>query len=379
MLETLSIKNNPNLVYIHPQAIQRVPSLTTLELNNNNLTILEDIRPQLPRVTTLKVSGNSFFCHCSSSWIANIDPDVLDCSICDNKPYILPLFPSQITLKTGDSVNFSCDTVPRYDSLSWKTGNLTLPEDTCHEHYCVTRGSLIIPIVTVADQGRYTCVASNQYGSVQRSVQLVIQPLNILLFPISVASTFLTISWNISQSFTKDLLLQVQQLDHNYNPTELPQTFSKLDVGHKMNSYTIPDLVPSTHYILELFLTRNSHQVKISSLLVTTKQEDYIKEYGIRKNYSAIILLATIVGLLVTLCVVVMVLRICRIKNISQLTSSSSNILLSPANSGRSSRSQVSSSQRTKQSYKYRASPQSKDGCKNYSDKLLDNCVTSST
>ena len=44
LLETLSIKNNPNLVYIHPKAIQRVPSLTTLELNNNNLTILEDIR-----------------------------------------------------------------------------------------------------------------------------------------------------------------------------------------------------------------------------------------------------------------------------------------------------------------------------------------------
>ena len=73
--------------------------------------------------------------------------------------------------------------------------------------------------------------------------------------------------------------------------SELPQTFSKLDVGHKMNSYTIPDLVPSTHYILELFLQRNKHMVKISSLLVTTKQEDYIKEYGIRKNYSAIILL----------------------------------------------------------------------------------------
>ena len=75
---------------------------------------------------------------------------------------------------------------------------------------------------------------------------------------------------------------------------ELPQTFSKLDVGHKMNSYTIPDLVPSTNYILELFLSRNNHQVKISSLLVTTKQEDYIKEYGIRKNYSAIILLGNL-------------------------------------------------------------------------------------
>ena len=43
-LETLLINNNPNLVYIHPQAILRAPSLTNLELMNNNLTILEDIR-----------------------------------------------------------------------------------------------------------------------------------------------------------------------------------------------------------------------------------------------------------------------------------------------------------------------------------------------
>ena len=41
------------------------------------------------------------------------------------------------------------------------------------------------------------------------------QPLNILLFPISIASDFITISWNISQSFNKDLVLQVQELDRN--------------------------------------------------------------------------------------------------------------------------------------------------------------------
>ena len=41
------------------------------------------------------------------------------------------------------------------------------------------------------------------------------QPLNILLFPISIASDFITISWNISQSFNKDLVLQVQELDRD--------------------------------------------------------------------------------------------------------------------------------------------------------------------
>ena len=54
------------------------------------------------------------------------------------------------------------------------------------------------------------------------------QPLNILLFPISIASDFITISWNISQSFNKDLVLQVQELDRDLLYTGVEKIFTCL-------------------------------------------------------------------------------------------------------------------------------------------------------
>ena len=56
-----------------------------------------------------------------------------------------------------------------------------------------------------------------------------------------------------------------------------------------MNSYTITDLSPSTHYMLRLYLRRNLTMVEVSRLVATTQDPDYIKEHGIRKNYGAIV------------------------------------------------------------------------------------------
>ena len=56
-----------------------------------------------------------------------------------------------------------------------------------------------------------------------------------------------------------------------------------------MNSYTITDLSPSTSYMLRLFLRRNMTMVEVSRLVTTTQEPDYIKEHGIKKNYSAIV------------------------------------------------------------------------------------------
>ena len=43
-----------------------------------------------------------------------------------------------------------------------------------------------------------------------RSVML--QVLNIILFPVSVAASFVTLSWNTSQSLARDYILQVSPL-----------------------------------------------------------------------------------------------------------------------------------------------------------------------
>ena len=43
-----------------------------------------------------------------------------------------------------------------------------------------------------------------------RSVML--QVLNIILFPVSVAASFVTLSWNTSQSLARDYILQVSAI-----------------------------------------------------------------------------------------------------------------------------------------------------------------------
>ena len=72
-------------------------------------------------------------------------------------------------------------------------------------------GYLIIPVVI-----KFNLIELDPVSSCCFQLSPVtFQPLNILLFPISIASDFITISWNISQSFNKDLVLQVQELDRD--------------------------------------------------------------------------------------------------------------------------------------------------------------------
>ena len=46
-------------------------------------------------------------------------------------------------------------------------------------------------------------------GESSRAVELRVRVLNIVLFPVSVAANFVTLSWNTSQSLARDYLLQV--------------------------------------------------------------------------------------------------------------------------------------------------------------------------
>ena len=69
------------------------------------ITIITDIfRPGLSPVTRLELAGNPLSCHCSSSWISETSAaSVSRCRMvkCDNKPFILPLLPPQLSPNTG--------------------------------------------------------------------------------------------------------------------------------------------------------------------------------------------------------------------------------------------------------------------------------------
>ena len=113
---------------------------------------------------------------------------------------------------------------------------------TCVSH----NNTLSIAFVHPEDRGLYSCSASNSQGNTTREVHLevkvgllkhinltriawsfeshlrldngankvlipvsLLQVLNIILFPVSIAANFVTLSWNTSQSLARDYILQV--------------------------------------------------------------------------------------------------------------------------------------------------------------------------
>merc|ERR1711874_877712 len=77
---------------------------------------------------------------------------------------------------------------------------------------------------------------------------------------------------------------------------------------------------------------KNSHTIPVSSLRLTTQPESYMKELGIKKDYTAMTLLAFIFGVASTFCVSLSAFRLYTIKTSSHLTSSSTmDIMSSPS------------------------------------------------
>ena len=70
-----------------------------------------------------------------------------------------------------------------------------------------------------------------------------------------------------------------------------------------MNSYTISQLDPSHSYTIMLCLKKSSHIIPVSSLVVTTRPESYMNQLGIVKDYTAIIAVSLILGLMSSSCI----------------------------------------------------------------------------
>lgn len=134
LLETLTLNNNPSLVYFNPGAVSSVPNLVALDITRNNLSALEDIQPYIPSLRSLFMKGNSLRCHCGLRWLqrniqnndsgfkiedgkeircgeeknllSKMRPTDLNC-----KPFILPLFPSTWTGDVGQNFTHVCRSI----------------------------------------------------------------------------------------------------------------------------------------------------------------------------------------------------------------------------------------------------------------------------
>lgn len=436
-LQTVTINNNPTLSYFHPHAIRESPRLRALDLSNNHLLALEFelvAAQTLPELRALFLSGNNFYCHCSLGWIGHLPSALLPSSEGSSRnpsvqvldlgkvecrsgirsepmhvlqmnhfrsecePHILPLFPTTETETMGRNVSWVCKALGSQDmEVSWRipkrkgdtqhlgvsNNEMFLANGDCVERMCVRDNVLTLTYLHPMDEGKYICIARNKYGQDQREVKLEVQSENIQIFPITVASTFVTLSWNTSGSLStgRGYILQVRQADpitssakedqlktdpvqvHSlsgarkhldaHDPkaralqlqnspsvdrdpvalgsegiNELPFSSSSLttiksmqylikqyediDVGLKMNSYTVTGLSPRHTYLFQLCLRKDVYVITISSTQLTTKSSDFQTALGIETDYMSILIVSLAIVGFVGSCVLVNVIRFWR-------------------------------------------------------------------
>lgn len=110
------------------------------------------------------------------------------------------------------------------------------------------------------------------------------------------------------------------------------QQYNNIEVGHKMNSYTISDLLPSTSYNVLLCLKKKSHVIPVSSLRVTTRPESYMYQLGIQKDYTAITVVVAMLGLATVSCISMSMFRLYRFKcSIQSDSISTKEMIISPS------------------------------------------------
>lgn len=325
-LEELRIRGNPALTYVHPQSLVNSPKLRILDLSNNSLITLEqELLQGTPQVTELRVTNNKFICHCSLSWLQNVTQDEVFCSQIKNGsvtslmqlphasssciPYIIPLFPVSYHETIGNNASFHCRALGKPDvKVNWflKTGQ-RLYNGKCAGRFCVADHTLTVHYLHNDDSGPYKCVARNEIGEDSRSVELHVRNINVHLIPLSITSTFVTLSWNMSSSISNSYTLRYEETVKESSEiltTSVPNyqsvTFS---VGLKMHSYTIHGLKPGTTYSFSLCIQREEYTLVISTVSVTTRRESFLLTLGIERSYLSVIVISVVMGIFLATCI----------------------------------------------------------------------------
>ena len=156
----------------------------------------------------------------------------------------------------------------------------------------------------------------------------------------AIAATFVTLSWNTSQSLSRDFILQVEKLPAMSSSSHSSLRsiknpilqYSNIEVSHKMNSYTISDLLPSTTYNVLLCLQKTSHVIPVSALRVTTRPESYMHQLGINKDYTALTVVVVVLGMVTLSCVSITIFRLYRFKySMEEDSLSTKEMIISPS------------------------------------------------
>ncbi|XP_049579743.1 immunoglobulin superfamily containing leucine-rich repeat protein 2 [Syngnathus scovelli] len=217
-LQLLKMNNN-EMVNLPRDAFSKLNDLRSLRINNNKFTtIVQGTFSALSSMSHLQISNNPFSCSCSlewlRDWIATTQISIPEASsiLCESPDHLkgvlvtkIPKLDCQVPVVTitfqpdigsaelleGSTVVLNCDSKGSPKPLvSWEViaGNqnflfplpstgevndLPINDKTTNNRFLVFQnGTLVVPRLTKKEDGNYTCMAVNDLGKAESTVQL---------------------------------------------------------------------------------------------------------------------------------------------------------------------------------------------------------------
>ena len=294
-LNNLQLHSNPKLIYISPTAFHNLPALKTLNISYNALfTISPALLTTLPGLKTISLVGNPLLCDCNILWIktlidrtsdtrsqnmslieGDIRRDRIDIKAVTIETENQLLCNAPVHLWNTPVVNLTTDQIPLMcpptilqsvatnyqenigDDLELRCVAIGIPEPHIHWITPTNRvlngssnmsrfrfqrpGTLKIQYIKPMDSGTYACRATNNQGADEKATVVKVHSNSIHLLQITVASNFITLTWNGSASTitTSDYLIM-------YRKSGTREEYRKIEIHPYMRTYTFTHLAPLT-------------------------------------------------------------------------------------------------------------------------------------
>lgn len=334
-LTSLQLHDNPRLAFIDEEAFVNLPKLRTLYVHNNHLLALpQTLLDSLPSLEMVSFYNNPIRCDCNSYFIKLLinNTHLHDSSIhfskpdklkCDSPPALsnqllrdvpledfpvtcpptaIPFFNDSYQRELGDSIKYECRAIGvTQPHIHWILSNGKAVNNTSNfsRVRLGAKGSLEIHHLKPIDAGTYTCVATDEYGYDTTSTVLRIHSSNIHILYKGVATNFITVTWNGTDSTisTSDYLIMYRQKGSE-------EDFGMIHLKPYMRAYTITNLLPETTYEFCIAYEHMEQVVKLHCIDLTTKHRMYVMA-GIKTvgNMAVVIPVTVTLSFIVLFCV----------------------------------------------------------------------------
>ncbi|KFM78261.1 Leucine-rich repeat neuronal protein 1, partial [Stegodyphus mimosarum] len=341
-LRTLHLHHNTKLQFVDSQAFINVPNLRILSLHGNNLSaISQDVLKTFRKPLQISLYENPLLCDCNVKWIHEVvtnntsqikmlNAETMVCDrpsevhqvqvksliksqIPDNCPPVLVgSINNTVDKKIGDKHIFQCRAhgIP-VPNVHWILPNGAVLNQTSNDIHIHLKspGSLGIYHLKPKDSGTYICIAENALGEAMGVTQLTVENIDINIFPLGVASTFVTVVWN---GTARNAFPEYEIIYRKENDGSPKKEYQSVTVSQFFRSYTINNLQPQSTYkfCIGVKSKEDKQYVQFSCMWVRTRDESFLMQ-GIHhtSNVAVAVVLGIVASMMVVVCVVTVAAR----------------------------------------------------------------------